>query len=258
MNNPKFKLSFDGVDLERNFENFRPEFDIFKKILPEHFKVTIVNNNIFLEILEKTNEKLPFLYIQEVERELDRYFLLTEVIVNAEQISGRMEKYSCLTVSAYLRVPDNVRKQEWDDTATLVFKLWRMAYEYRNEYKIRILVLYQIIELLEYKIPQYSNHEHHPSIFSECKILRHLVAHSGKVTGEVKKYLTYLQANAIITDADFEKITNQKRAGFVYDQLVDSLILKRIEPIIDSVKELVLKLVTKHYTEDIQKKAIEP
>lgn len=234
--NVKFLLSFFNTDIKSEY--FIPEFDDFKRLMPDHFKVTLDNDKIYLEIIEKKNNNLS--YEQEVERELDRWFFLNGTKVTAEQIGQRFEKYLHFIIQCSQEIPSNIEKQEWDSVLALQLRLWRMATEC-NELNFKMLLFYQIIELSNCNFDKYTNPNEPPTEVTECKFLRHLVAHSNLDTNrEVKFYLKFLEISGLIDSETFRSFIELGHTGLAQAKLNHILYMKM--PMVEKQARLRIKL----------------
>lgn len=219
--NAKFLLSFE---LDDGSEFFPPVLEKFKKLLPDHFKVTTENNNVYLEIIDVKYNDLS--YEQKIERELDRWFFLTTTKVAAEIIGQRIEKEFCFKIGAEQSFPNDIGKQEWDAILALQLRLWLMADEC-NELNFKILLLYQIIELSGCDFDKYTNPNVPPSEITECKLLRHLIAHSSLDSNrEIGFYIKHLEVNGLIDGSTFKSLIKSGHAGLANSKLIGILHMK--------------------------------
>lgn len=242
--NAKFLLSFE---LNDGSEFFPPVLEKFKRLLPDHFKVIIENNNIYLEIIDVKHKSLSCQ--QEVERELDRWFFLTTTKVTAEKIEQSCEKAFCFQIIAEQSFPDDIEKQEWDAVLALQLRLWFMANEC-NELNFKILLLYQVIELSSCIFDKYTNPNVPPSEITECKLLRHLIAHSSLDSNrETGCYLQYLKINKLIDESTFDLLIKSGYFGLANSKLIG--ILRHKLPIVE--KQARVKILEKYFPSMLQK-----
>jgi hypothetical protein len=65
----------------------------------------------------------------------------------------------------------------------------------------KIILLYQIIELSAPSYPPYLNSTKPPHPLTECKLLRHLIAHAGDAnSSELRTYCAYLNVPPVMLD----------------------------------------------------------
>jgi len=96
-------------------------------------------------------------------------------------------------------------------------KLWSIAIDLHNEFRLQILYYFHIIELAYPSrkfYPDYTDSTTAPPPLTECKFVRHLVAHAGEVGGsQLKLYCQYLDIPELmfdITDRRFQSILLSK------------------------------------------------
>ena len=130
-----------------------------------------------------------------LERELDRIFFYTCVRFHAEMCKRTVTADCKMRYSAQGYMPSSIRKQGWTYELALQLRLWRIASNTDDEL-LKILLYFQIVELSypeRRDYPKYSDSSQIPHPRTECKFVRHLVVHAGKVTGvELKNYCAYL------------------------------------------------------------------
>ena len=178
------------------FETDVPDIDLplFQKSLPSSFKAYEDNGNVFVDIETSIEEDSNAKYL--IDRELDRHFFLTCVKIKAEMIKKRF----CANLDMHSRIhgelPENIQPQKWNYELPLQLRLWSMAIDLYNEFRLQILCYFQIIELAYPKkssFPQYTDSTTPPHPLTECKFLRHLIVHAGDVSkGQLKLYCRYL------------------------------------------------------------------
>ena len=169
------------------------EIDRFQRALPAGFLVERRMDGLFisLETSSEEDEKSQHL----VDRELDRLFFLTGCRFRSEMC--RRSIYCDLKASycIFASLPSTIKPALWTPDLSLQLHLWAIASEAPDPI-IKIFLLFQIIELSypnNSSFPDYLDPASPPDPLTECKLLRHLIAHSGKATGaQVKAYCTYL------------------------------------------------------------------
>jgi hypothetical protein len=203
-----FKLIFEteepGIDIE-----------IFQKSLPNSIRVYRDKNDIYLEADTSKNEDITAKYL--VERELDRVFFLTFVKIKAAMVKKRVRGYVSQVYSIYGDLPPDIEPQKWTYELPIMLKLWSMASDLKDEFILQILYYYQIIELAyptNNSFPEYKESSTPPEPLTECKLIRHLVIHSGEPKRkELKLYCKYLRLPEVmhdITDDAYSSIMETK------------------------------------------------
>ena len=195
------------------FETEVPDIDIdkFQKSLPKFITVYKKNDEIYVDVETTQEEDQNAQYL--VERELDRVFFLTCVKIKA----GMIKKTVCMFLDQPCRIhgdlPSDITPQNWSYELPIMLKLWSMAIDLRNEFILQILYYFQIIELAyprKESYPEYSNPEIAPHPLTECKLIRHLIAHSGEVYGsQLKFYCEHIGLPEVmhdITDGMYKSI----------------------------------------------------
>jgi hypothetical protein len=191
-----FKLVF-----ERN-----PDIEIrkFQSSLPPIFFIREETDGIYIEIESDSEEDNRCQRL--IDRELDRHFFLTCVKIRAEMI----RKIVSLSLDVRFRIhgslPDDIHPQEWKYELPIQLRLWSVAVDH-NDILTKLLLLFQIIEL-SYPdtsnpqfYPVYDNSTSPPAPRSECKFIRHLIAHAGDVkTKQLEHYCAYLNLPTVMLD----------------------------------------------------------
>lgn len=113
-------------------------------------------------------------------------------------------------------LPKNIRPQNWNYELPIQLRLWSLAAD-SNDALMKLILLFQIIELAypaKSSYPDYSDPTKAPDPLTECKFIRHLVAHSGDVCSpQLKLYCEYLRLPGVmldITDPAYYKILASK------------------------------------------------
>jgi hypothetical protein len=101
-------------------------------------------------------------------------------------------------------LPVTIKPLAWSYELALQLRLWAIAAPHDDQL-VKILLLIQVIELSyppsKNNYPPYVDHTTPPHPRTECKLLRHLVAHSGDVDGtDLKNYCAYLGLPALMLD----------------------------------------------------------
>lgn len=92
-----------------------------------------------------------------------------------------------------------------------------MAIDMHDEFRLQILYYFHIIELVypaSSSYPNYTDSTTAPDSLTECKFIRHLVAHTGEVgSSQLKKYCEYLGIPEVmfdVTDRRYQSILLNK------------------------------------------------
>lgn len=190
----KFKLDFG-----EKVESF--QIDKFQQSLPTDFTVYEDNGEVFISVETAQEEDKTATGL--VERELNRYFFLTgEKIKSKIQTRGsRLSNRANLLY--YNDLPDDITAQNWSSELAIQLKLWSIIDDLYND-RVKILFYFQIIELTypeKNAYPEYTDATQAPDPLTECKFLRHLVAHAGDVASNpLKKYCQYLGISEIMSN----------------------------------------------------------
>lgn len=202
----KFKLLFEG----------KPDLDIdkFQQSLPSNFKVTSESDGIYVAINSTVAEDRRCQYV--IDRELDRHFFLTCVKIRAEMVCTRVQASLRINYRIHGALPDGVRPQNWSYELPIQLKLWSIATD-TMDVCTKLILLFQIIELAYPKktdYPKYDDSTRVPHPLTECKLIRHLVVHSGNVSGaELKCYCEHIGLPAVmldITDPEYHQVIASK------------------------------------------------
>lgn len=126
-------------------------------------------------------------------------------------------------------LPKDIKPQKWNYELPLQLRLWSMAVDLQNEFRLQILYYFHIIELAypdNSSYPEYTDNTIPPHPLTECKFLRHLIAHAGDVsTKQLKLYCKYLNIP--------EKMYN------VTDPKYQSILLGKIKLLEDQAKKAI-------------------
>lgn len=198
------------------FESREPDLDkdAFQRSLPANFKLKEENDGIYIyvELNVTDDEQLKY----HVNRELDRHFFLTCVKINAEIVKSPLTVTFDYSYRVHGSLPKNIRPQLWNYELPIQLRLWALASDSRNM-MVKVILLFQIIELTfpdKSQYPEYNNSSRAPHPLTECKFVRHLVAHAGDVsTKQLKRYCNYLGLPALMldpTDISYMKVIKDK------------------------------------------------
>lgn len=199
------------------FETNEPDIDIekFKKSLPSNFNVIEEGNEIYISLGISIDEDDNSKYL--IERELDRYFFITNVKITAEIVKKQLTSSLANWSRIHGDLPDDIQPQKWNYELPIMLKLWSMAIDLHNEFRLQILYYFHIIELAYPKdtsYPEYKDHTQPPHPLTECKFIRHLVAHAGDVKKpQLKNYCKYLDIPGVmfdLTDRRYQSILLEK------------------------------------------------
>lgn len=179
------------------FESREPDLDkdAFQRSLPANFKLKEENDGIYIYVESDviTDEQLEYL----VNPELDRHFFLTCVKIKAEIVKSRVIAELVSKYRIHGSLPANIRPQLWNNKLPIQLRLWALAVD-SNNMLAKVILLFQIIELAfpalnSDQYPKYKDSSSAPHPLTECKFVRHLVAHAGDVSGkQLKLYCNYL------------------------------------------------------------------
>lgn len=218
----KFKLFFETEESDVDLSKFQQS-------LPSSFIVYEEEGNIFVDIETSVFEDETAKYL--IDRELDRHFFLTCVQIRAEMI----KKIICCGLEMRYRIhgdlPENIQPQAWNYELPLQLRLWSMAIDLHREFRLQILFYFHIIELAypdKKSYPPYKDHTQPPHPLTECKFLRHLIAHAGDVSSkQLKLYCKHLEIPEKMYD--------------IADQKYQSVLLRKVKLLKDQAKEAIEK-----------------
>ena len=189
------------------FETDPPDIEIeeFQKILPPTFLVVEEDGKIYILVETTKEDDKSSQYL--VERELDRYFFLTCIKIKAELVRKRIVKVFTSSYRIHGDWPSDKGPQKWNYDLPIQLKLWSMAID-SNDFRLQTLYYFHIIELAypdtrdRTHYPDYLDPTTTPAPLTECKFLRHLIAHAGEVGGQqLKNYCAYLNIPELMFDA---------------------------------------------------------
>jgi len=201
------------------FEDKEPDVDlsIFRRSLPPQFAVTQEPDGIYVSIPSPTPEDRQCQGL--IDRELDRHYFLTFVKIKADMVRKKILKAFRAAYACHGALPENILPQVWDKQLPIQLRLWSLASE-TEDHTLKALLLFQIIELTYPTLnsnsdyPEYKDSSNPPAPRTECKFIRHLVAHSGHVEGtQLKRYCNYLGICERMfepTDSDHVRILKRK------------------------------------------------
>lgn len=170
----------------------------FQLMLPSSMKVVSRGGACYLEVETATEEDARAQF--HVDRELDRLFFLTCVRAKAEMCKRTVSAEFRIAWSIHGSLPAGTKPQDWNYTLGLQLRLWSLACE-ASDPLAKILLFYQVIELSRPTFVPYSDPTKPPHPLTECKLLRHLVAHAGDAShSDLKTYCTYLGLPPVMLD----------------------------------------------------------
>ena len=170
------------------------ELDVarFRSSLPSGFAVEEREDGVYVTVETLAAEDSRAQYF--IDRELDRLFFLTRVRYNAEMCRESLYADVRISFDAYVQMPA-AAPLHWTYEIALQLRLWSVASGVSDPFS-KILLLYQVIELSypdKSQYPSYPSALTAPHPLTECKFLRHLVAHAGIASSEeLKRYCDYL------------------------------------------------------------------
>jgi hypothetical protein len=133
----------------------------------------------------------------EIDRELDRVYLLTCVVLQAQMVRRSVTATFSVGYRVHGKLPLGIGPANWSAKLALQLRIWRLASEAKDP-TLRLLLYFQIIEI-EYPetsdraaYPPYTDFTLPPHPRTEAKLLRHLVAHATQPLRETGLYLQYL------------------------------------------------------------------
>lgn len=208
--------------------------DDLKAAFPLNFDLKDENGKIVLAVDEPSmnDEQINRL----VRRELDRIFFLTAHRIVAKLIECDGIKRLEIEIGwRVLKSLKGVKPQNWSvSKLEIQLGLWRLANEDNISLCVRILLLFQIIEL-EYPdrkyYPKYTNANISPDPLTECYLLRNLCAHQGTPNQEVKTYCSFLGVDPKHFDP--------------YDEIMQKKIESRLPIIEKKAREIIASKITR-------------
>ncbi len=195
------------------FETEEPDIDLdkFRKSLPSFFEVKREEKDIFISLKTAVDDDDNAKYL--VDRELDRYFFLTCVKITAEIVKRIVIGSFTSRYRIHGDLPENIEPQVWNNELPIMLKLWSMAINLHNEFRLQLLYYFHIIELAypeKSSYPDYTDCTSPPHPLTECKFIRNLIAHAGDVgSSQLKAYCRYLGIPEVmfdVTDRRYQSI----------------------------------------------------
>ena len=186
------------------FETEEPDIDLekFKKSLPSSFEVQKKDRDIFISLKTSVEDDDNAKYL--IDRELDRHFFLTCVKITAEIVKRTVTSSFTSRYRIHGDLPENIEPQVWNYELPIMLKLWSLAIDLHNEFRLQLLYYFHIIELAypeRSSYPDYTDGTSPPHPLTECKLIRHLVAHAGDVgSNQLKAYCRYLGIPEVMFD----------------------------------------------------------
>lgn len=177
------------------------DLSLFQQSLPKNIRVESRADGTYVSVDSKDPEDSTAQYC--IDRELDRVYFLTCVRVRAVMCRKRVTASQSIRYSIHGTLPVTIAPQVWSYNLGLQLRLWAIASEL-DDPLAKLLLLFQIIELsypLRSDYPQYIDSAIPPHPRTESKLLRHVVTHSGEVTGtELKNYCEHLGLPHLMLD----------------------------------------------------------
>lgn len=190
----KFKLLFDSSPPDINLTQFNSSLPIKMEVIEEI-------DGIYLKVESESAEDEKCQYL--IDRELDRHRFLTAVKIKSEMVKQAVTTSLGVSRTIHNELPDNISPQVWSKNLATQFRLWNLASDSEDN-MLKVILYYQIIELKyisKNDFPKYTDSTSAPSVISEAKFIRHLVAHSGEVNGvELKNYCEYIGIPELMFD----------------------------------------------------------
>jgi hypothetical protein len=160
---------------------------------------------------------------------LDRHFFLTCVKIKAEMMTKIVGIEEEFRFRIHGELPRDIKPQKWNYELPIQLRLWSIAVDLHNEFRLQILYYYHIIELAypdKASFPDYTDHTIAPHPLTECKFLRHLIAHAGEVTGsQLKQYCKYLDIPEVMFD--------------LTDRMYESILLSKVKLLEDQARKAI-------------------
>jgi hypothetical protein len=187
------------------------DLTLLQQSLPRTLNVRTEEDGLYIDVESESAEdsKAQFL----LERELDRVFFLTLVRFTAVMVTRVVTASSTFHYVIQGQLPQDIQPMDWTYEKAIQFRLWATAMEVHDPL-VRILLLYQIIELEQPNFPAYPDASVPPHPLTECKMLRHLVAHAGDVKRpDLRRYCKHLGLPALMldrTDPAYVEVVSRK------------------------------------------------
>ncbi len=209
------KVSFRMLCADEELDS---QIKALRKILPPSMSLNQRSSTWYIDVESDTPEDVKMKY--HVDRELDRLYFLSGTRIKAESCTSSVGVDLKGYFAVKSLVPIGIGPQRWDYSLGIQLRLWSLSKE--TEYSpVRLLLLYQIIELSDVVSATYLNSGEPPDPLTECRLLRNLVTHAGDVGGEeLKRYCEYLGMPALmfdVTDESYLALVSSK-CQFVEDQ----------------------------------------
>ncbi|MHB1427562.1 MAG: hypothetical protein ACYCVW_02565 [Rhodocyclaceae bacterium] len=200
--------------LQTNGASLDIDLALFQQALPEDMLIESRGGETYVSVLcaHSEDETAQF----RIDRELDRLYFLTGVRIRAEMCRKTVTADSSCSYSIHGRLAPTIKPQKWSYNLTLQLRLWSVATQ-SGDPLTRILLFFQVIELSypsPAHYPPYLDSRDPPDRRTECRLLRHLVAHSGEVDkNQLKNYCEYLGLPPLMldrTDPDYVELLSSK------------------------------------------------
>jgi hypothetical protein len=177
-----FRLTSDSGKLDLDLAKLQ-------RALPSAMRVDVRPDGTYVEVGVESEREVTAQHL--MDRELDRLFFLTCVRLSAVECTTTAAKTLTGRWRVHAKLPESIGPQQWTETLTLQLRLWTVASD-EDDPLVKILLLYQIIELSGRESPTYDDAASPPHPLTECRLLRHLVAHAGQAKPEVRRYCEHL------------------------------------------------------------------
>ncbi len=190
----RFRLIHKGEKLDVDLRSLR-------SILPESMTVDTLDDGTYIAITTPQEEDKTAQYL--IDRELDRLFFLTCVRLNAQMLTKSVTADLRLSWAIHGAIPAGTGPQKWNYILPIQLRLWALAAAAEDP-MTKIMLLFQIIELSfpeSSDYPEYKDASLPPNPRTECKLVRHLVAHAGEPDKpQLKLYCDYLGIPYLMLD----------------------------------------------------------
>lgn len=190
----RFRLIHKGEKLGVDLRSLR-------LMLPESMTVDTLDDGTYIAITTPQEEDKTAQYL--IDRELDRLFFLTCVRLNAQMLTRSVTADLRLSWAIHGAIPAGTGPQKWSYILPIQLRLWALAAAVEDP-MTKIMLLFQIIELSfpeSSDYPEYKDANLPPNPRTECKLVRHLVAHAGEPgKPQLKLYRDYLGIPYLMLD----------------------------------------------------------
>ena len=240
----KIKFNFEAYPTYTALKNHCPDLEVetFKQLLPVHFTLEEEKGQLYATVTTR-----------KIERELDRIYFLTGVRVTFDFLNENGDpnilKVQRVVHGEIRSFNKNISSQKkWNDKIELQLKLWNSAMSAADT-QIKIILLFQIIELENIKRPQceYNDYTQPPDPLKECYLLRDIVAHIGKNPHkQTEVYLKFLGIPSMPGFGDLKFNNKISERVKVLEKMSNDLIMKSM-----TKKKFVERLCNKIKNSDV-------